>query len=327
MEFRHLEILRQAVACEFNLTRVAEALHVSQPGISRQIRELEEELGVQLFMRAGKKLLGLTQPGKEALASADAIMEEGARMRSIVARFESSPCGVLRIAATSLVLPLLGSRLALLRENCPEVRCSLRLRDALETADELIYDRADIGIGGRGMLGKAEVIARPLPPLRYSIAMPENFLIGHGARSSAPPTLEELAALPLLAYPEDSAERRQMDAAFERAALSPEVALTGDTDFLLACAAAGMGPAVVCGLPGDPPGDGDVNGRHGRLTMFAASHLFADAQAWLAVRRGKLLRDFEARFCRDLLPGIDLAAFQREILARSAREWEPEFVI
>ena len=317
MEFRHLEILRQAVACEFNLTRVAEALHVSQPGISRQLRELEEELGVQLFIRSGKRLLGLTQPGKEALASAGVIMEESARLKSIVARFGAKPCGVLRITATSFVLPLLGSHLAALREQYPGVRCALRQRDALETADALIYDRADIGIGGRGLLGKADVVARPLPPLRYSIVAPKNLL----APSSAPPTLEELAALPLLSYPEGSAERQQVDAAFAQAGLAPNVALTGDTAFLLSCAEAGMGPAIVCG-----PARG-VMEHNRQLAVFDGSHLFEDSRAWLAVRRGKLLRNFEAQFCRGLLPAIDLEAFQRDILSRSAREWETEFVI
>jgi DNA-binding transcriptional LysR family regulator len=249
---------------------------------------------------------------------------------------------VLRIAATAFVLPLLGGHLARSRERYPEVRFSLRLRDALEAADELIYDRADIGIGGRGMLGKAEIIARPLPPLRYSLAAREHFFARSAAASglnparmqgapggtaprleTAPPTLEELAALPLLSYPEGSAERQQVDAAFEQAGLSPEVVLTGDTALLLACAAAGMGIAVVCGLP---EGGAVEHGEYGRdFTVVSGSHLFADARAWLAVRRGKLLRDFEARFCRDLLPGMDIVVFQREILARSARE--PEFVI
>jgi len=97
--------------------------------------------------------------------------------------------------------------------------------------------------------------------------------------------------------------------------------LTGDTALLLACAEAGMGVAVICGPPGE------VMEHTRRLTVFEGSGMFEDSRAWLAVRRGKVLRNFEAQFCRGLLPEIDLESFQREILSRNAREWEPEFAI
>jgi len=315
MEFRHLEIVRQAVACGFNLTRAAEALHVSQPGISRQIRELEEELGVRIFIRAGKKFLGLTQAGKEVAAAADAIMEESARLKSLVARLEARPCGVLRIAAASCALPLMGQRLAELRTEYPEVRFALRQCDAPAAADALIFDRADIGIGGRGMLGKADVVARPLPALPFSIVVPKSLR----AQTAVAPTLEELAAVPLLSYPDDAAERQLVDAAFARAGLAPEMLLTGDATFLIRCAEAGMGAAIVCGSPDRE--------QVPQCVVFDGSGWFESSRLWLAARRGKLLREFEARFCRSLLPDLDMEQFQREILSRNAREWEPEFAI
>jgi LysR family cys regulon transcriptional activator len=224
---------------------------------------------------------------------------------------------VLRIAATAFTLPFLGQSLALLREQYPEVHVALRQRDALETAEALLYDRADIGIGGRGMLGKADIIARPLPSLRFSIAAAQSL----AARLSVPPILEELAAFPLLGYAEGSPERQQVDAAFERSGLRPDVALTGDTAFLLSCAETGMGVAVVCGPLRA------ITQHSPQLAVFDGAELFEDARAWLAVRRGKLLRDFEARLCRSLLPGLDLESFQKDALSRDGKGWEPEFVI
>lgn len=317
MEFRHLEIIRQAASCNFNLTRVAEILHVSQPGISRQIRELEEELGVQLFIRAGKKLLGLTPPGKEVLSSANVIMEENARLKTLVARFEASPRGVLHITATPLTLPLLGCHLALLRTLYPGIHISFRQRDALETAEDLIYDRADIGIGERGMVGKADVVARPLSPLRYSIVALRSLL----PQSEAAPTITDLAKLPLLCYPENSPERHSVDRGFAQVGLTPSVVLTGDTAFLLACAEAGAGVAVVCG----PIRDSTENTT--RLPIFDGSGMFGDIQVWLAVRRGKLLRNVEVQLCRYLDPDLDVELYQKEILTRDAERWEPEFTI
>ncbi|MDR1777614.1 MAG: LysR family transcriptional regulator [Desulfovibrio sp.] len=317
MEFRHLEIVRQAVACDCNLTRVAEVLHVSQSSISRQIRELEEELGARLFIRVGKKLLGLTQPGREVLASANIILEESTRLKSVASRFEASPRGKLRITATMFALPFLSVPLARLREQYPEVRFALRQREADDVAGDLIHDRADIGFGGREILGKANVVARPCPSLRYVLAWSKN-LFPH---IPTPPTLADMTALPMLSYPEGFLERRQVDAAFEQAGLPTKVILTGDTSFLLSCAELGMGIAVVCG-----PGKDEIE-RRWRLTAFEGTSLFEDARIWLAVRRGKLLRDFEAAFCRNILPDFDLKSFQRETLARDVEKWEPEFSI
>ncbi|MDR1125716.1 MAG: LysR family transcriptional regulator [Deltaproteobacteria bacterium] len=317
MEFRHLEIIRQAVACGFNLTRVAAALYVSQPGVSRQIRELEEELGVQVFVRVGKKILGLTLPGEEVLASANVIMEESSRLKSLVVRFEANPRGVLRIAATSPALPLLSNALAGLRASYPEVRSVVRQCGADEVAEALVHNRADIGIGGRGMLGKAGVIARACPKLRFVIAGLREFF----ATAPAPPDLERLAALPLLCYPENYVEQQQVEAAFRRAGLQPAPVLTGDADFLLSCAQAGLGVAIVCASCQG------IAEKAKELTAYDAGSLFEDVSMWLALRRGKLPRDFEACVCRALIPGLDMEAFQKDILAREVGKWEREFAV
>ena len=244
-------------------------------------------------------------------------MEENARLKSTVARLEASPRGVLRVTATSLTLLLLGESVAALQSQYPEVRVSLRQRDALGAAEDLVYDRADIGIGGSGMIGKADVVTRPLSPLKYSVIVPRTLLSWSGDS----PTIQDLATVPLLAYPENYPERRLMDKAFSRAGLTPDIAVTGDTAFLLACAAAGIGVAVICGA------SYSFIENNMRISICDGSSLFDDAQTWLGVRRGKLLRNFEAWFCRYLGPELDVESFQKDILTRDPGRWESEFSI
>ena len=317
MEFRHLNIIRQAVACGFNLTRVAEALHVSQPGISRQIRELEEELGVQIFVRSGKKILGLTPPGKEVLDAANAIMEENSRLKSIVSRFEANPHGVLRIASTAFAIPLLSAALAELRAAYPETRLTIRQYEAAGVAQALIHDQADIGIGGEGILGKVDIISRPCLKSRFVLAGLPRFF----HHSPSTPSLKSLSTIALLSYPEGSSVRRPVDTAFRNAGIRPMIVLTGDTILLLSCAEAGMGVAVVCG-----PSKSVVE-KHWGVVAHDASALFEDIPLWLAVRRGKLLREFEAHFCGALAPDLDFQSFQQDVLSRDTERWEPEFII
>lgn len=317
MEFRHLEIIRQAAACGFNITRVAESLYVSQPGISRQIRELEDELGVRIFIRSGKKILGLTPPGKEVLASADRIMEEHSRLKSLVARYEANPRGALRIAVTPFALPLLPGVIRSLRFSYPEVRVSVIQLDATEVAEALLHDRADIGMGGRGMLGKKEIISRSCPQLPFVIVGHERFF----PAGSAMPSLEDLVNLPLLGYPDNSAEQQIIERAFRQAGLTATTILNGDTGFLLECAKSALGVAILCGQ------EATALEKTAGILAYEAGKLFAGAPLWLAVRRGKLVRDFEVCFFRELISDLDIPTFQKEILSRDMGNWEPEFAI
>jgi Transcriptional regulator len=317
MEFRHLEIIRQAVACGFNLTRVAESLYVSQPGISRQIRELEDELGVRVFIRSGKKILGLTQPGKEVLATADRIMEEHSHLKSLVARYEADPRGALRLAVTPFALPLLPKAIASIRFLYPEIRIMVFQLGSAEVAEALIHDRADIGLGGRGMLGKKGIISRSCTPLQFVLVGHEQFF----PKGSVVPSLEELGSVPLLGYPDNSAEQQIIERAFRQAGLTPTTVLTGDTDFLLACAKSALGVAIICGQ------NVATIGKTANIIALEAEDLFDSAPLWLAVRRGKLARDVEACLFRELIPDLDMPSFQKEIFSRDVENWEPEFTI
>jgi DNA-binding transcriptional LysR family regulator len=223
----------------------------------------------------------------------------------------------LRIAVTSFASSLLPDVLARLREQYPEVLVEIRLQQAAVVAESLVHDRADIGLGGAGMLGRGDVIVRPCALLRYAVAVARS-LVPAGAGSLC---LEDLASLPILTYPEGSGERQNVSAAFSRVGLRPKIVVAGETDVLLACAEAGMGAAIVCGHRQEA-----VAGNR-QLADFDGSRFFDDVPLWIGIRRGKLLRDFESRCIQILLPDLDLAAFQQEVLTRDVGKWEPEFSI
>jgi LysR family cys regulon transcriptional activator len=315
MELQKLRILRHAAACGFNLTKAAEALHTSQPGVSRQIRELEEELGVALFIRSGKRLLGMTEPGREILEIADRVLAEVNNIRNVPSRFRQRESGILRAAVDIRCHVRLPEVLTRFHTSYPQVRAVVRGMNSGEAGAALLNDEADIGVAGDRLRDVRDLAVFPCFSMTFTAAIP---LALPPAKAKCP-TLESLAEHPLLTCCEGSEARRCVDNVFSASGIKPNIVLTADEPAcLIHCAARGIGIAVFCG---------DAPVREKGVRIRDMSDIFGNASFFVALRRGKILRDFEIQFARYLLPNMDEETLRRAVMSRDIPSYVPGYAI
>ncbi|MES2934058.1 MAG: CysB family HTH-type transcriptional regulator [Pseudomonadota bacterium] len=295
MNFQQLRSIREAARCGYNLTEVANVLFTSQPGVSRQIRELEDELGVEIFERNGKRLTGLTNPGKGILKIVDRLLIEAENLTQASKEYAGQTNGTLTIATTHTqaryVLPQVVQSF---RQAFPEVRIALQQSSPEHIADWVLSGKTDIGIATEGLSAFPDLVSFPCYRWAHLIVAPE----GHPLLQKLPVSLADLAAYPLITYDVGFTGRGHIDAAFAKEGLTPDIALTAmDSDVIKQYVSLGMGVGLVASMAFD-------HGRDKGLRAIEASHLFASNVTRLAVRRGAYLRayayDFILRFAPEL---------------------------
>jgi LysR family cys regulon transcriptional activator len=317
VDLQKLKIVQQAADCGFNLTRAAQALHISQPSISRQIRELEEELGMDLFIRVGKRLIGMTPPGRELLEISGRMLAEARNIQSLPARFGKSDTGMLRLAVNAAGSARIPRILAGFHSRYPEVRVVVRQQESSAIVSALLHDEADIGLTGGQLRGVRELVGFPCARLKYRLLIPA----GHSLAREARPGLDALADGPLLTYRAGTEERLQVDNAFSSAGITPRIVITGDEACLAGCARLGLGIAIVCGE--EEAGLKSARDIHVR----DASRLFGEMPFWAGLRQGKLLSEFERQCLQLLLPDLEPDVLQQAVLARDPAPFIPSFSI
>ena len=287
MNFQQLRSVREAVRRGFNLTEVAQALHTSQPGVSRQIRELEDELGVEIFVRVGKRLTGLTQPGAAVLPWVERLLQDAESLQRASEEFTQGQSGVLSVAAThSQARYALPTAVRDFRATHPHVQLQLHQGSPEQITQMLLTGVADIGIASHVLADRPELVALPCYRWTHSIVVPE----GH-ALLDGPVTLQRLAEFPVITYEVGLTGRGSIDEAFRRANLRPEIVLTAmDADVIKTYVELGLGVGIVASIAMDD----DASSR--RLHAIDARNLFSINTTSVAVRRGGLLRGFAYEF-------------------------------
>ncbi|MGZ5818777.1 MAG: LysR substrate-binding domain-containing protein, partial [Burkholderiaceae bacterium] len=219
MNFQQLRSIREATRCNFNLTEVANTLFTSQPGVSRQIRELEEELGVDIFERNGKRLTGLTDPGKEILHIIDRLLLEAENLQQASQEYSGKKSGTLTVATTHTqaryVLPKV---VRAFRAAFPDVRIALQQSSPEHIAEWVLSGKADIGIATEGLSQFEDLISFPCYTWNHVIVVPE----GHPLLAHTPVSLKELAAYPLITYDVGFTGRSHIDDAFKKADITTD---------------------------------------------------------------------------------------------------------
>ena len=296
MNLHQFRFVQEAVRRNLNLTETAKALFTSQPGVSKAIIELEEELGVDIFARHGKRLKHVAEPGKHILASIEIIQREVANLKRIGEQFSTQDSGRLSIAATHTqaryVLPL---RVAQLRQRYPRVQVSLHQGTPEQVARMLQEESAEIGIATESLADYPDLVTLPCYDWQHMLVVPE----GHPLAQEERITLELLAAQPLITYHPSFTGRTRIDQAFAQRRLAPEVVLEAiDSDVISTYVTHGLGVGIVAEMvmTHDPkPG----------LVYRPLGHLLGSNVTRVAFKRGVYLRNYVyefAEYLSDRLP-------------------------
>jgi len=296
VNLQQLRYLCAIVDHGLNVSDAAEALYTSQPGISKQIRLLEEELGTRVFVRQGKRFTGLTPAGDAVVATARRALREVENMRRVGAEYQHDNVGTLSIATTHTqaryVLPRVVKEFA---AEYPKVRLLLHQGNPVQVAEHTARGEVDVGIATESLAAYPELVTLPCYQWNRCVLVPR----GHPLAEVRPLSLPAIALYPVITYDFAFTGRSQINAAFEAAGLSPNVVLTAlDADVIKTYVELGMGIGIVARMAYDPV-------RDSTLTQLDASHLFAASTTRLAVRRGVFLRGYVYDFIRRFAPALD----------------------
>jgi len=296
MNFQQLKSVRETVRRNFNLTEVAKTLHTSQPGVSRQIRELEEELGFELFERAGKRLVGLTDPGSEVFPIVEKVLREVENLRRAGSEYTGSDVGRLVIATThSQARYALPRTVMEFKRRFPGVQLTLQQTFPEHIAELLLAGRADIGIATEALDRYPDLAALPGYDWGHVAIVPRDHPL---AAHAGPVTLAELAEYPLVTYDTAFTGRSHIDEAFALQSLSPQIILTAmDADVIKTYVELGLGVGIVASTAVDAE-------RDRLLVALDTSHLFVRNMTKVALRRGVYLRGYTYAFLELFAPHL-----------------------
>ena len=288
MNLHQFRFVQEAVRRNLNLTETARVQHTSQPGVSKAIIELEEELGVEIFARHGKRLKRVTEPGQHVLQSIELIMREVGNLKRIGEQYSAQDSGTLSIATThTQARYVLPQPVARLREAFPKVNVSLHQGSPDQVARMLIDEVAEIGIATESLAQYDELVTLPCYKWQHMLVMPAD----HPLARQKNITLEELACQPLITYHPSFTGRTKIDEAFAAKRLHPRIALEAiDSDVIKTYVRLGLGVGIVAEMALRD------DGTNSDLVTLPAGQLFGMNVARVAFKRSAYLRNFVYKF-------------------------------
>ncbi|MEO8171164.1 MAG: CysB family HTH-type transcriptional regulator [Oxalobacteraceae bacterium] len=302
MNLHQLRFVREAVRQNFNLTEAAKALFTSQPGVSKAIIELEEELGVDIFTRHGKRIRGLTEPGHEVLKAVELIMLEIESLKRIGKEYAAQDSGSFTIATThSQARYMLPKVVQAFTQKYPKVRLSLLQGNPHQITDMVLRDQADVVIATEAIASIDGLISFPCHQWEHVVVVPAE----HPLLKSKQITLEEIATYPLITYDSAFSGRNKIDHAFALRGLKPDVLLEAiDADVIKTYVELGMGVGIIAGMAYDAERDKN-------LQAIPVGHLFGMNVSRVAVKKGAYLRSYVFTFIELLTPTLNRKLVER----------------
>ena len=307
MNLHQFRFVQEAVRRNLNLTEAAKALHTSQPGVSKAIIELEEELGIEIFARHGKRIKRVTEPGQQVLKSVEIIMREISNLKRIGDEYSAQDSGTLSIATThTQARYVLPDPVARLRQAYPKVNISLHQGAPDQVAQMLINEVAEVGIATESLASYSELVTLPCYEWQHMLVLPADHALCQKDRI----TLEDLALEPLVTYHPAFTGRTKIDQAFATRNLKPRIALEAiDSDVITTYVRLGMGVGIVAEMAVRDLG---ADSNKAALVVRPAGQLFGQNVTRIALKRGAYLRNFVYKFAELLSDRLD-----RELVARA----------
>jgi Transcriptional regulator len=287
MNFQQLRIIRETVRQNFNLTEVANVLHTSQSGVSKHIKDLEDELGVELYVRRGKRLLGLTDPGREMLKIVERMLLDAGNIKNLADQYSQQDTGQLTVAAThTQARYILPKVVTAFKKQYPKVHLRLHQGSPKEIVQMLMQGDADIGLATESLGEIEDLAAFPLYSWRHAVVVPKD----HPLSTREEVTLEAIAEFPIITYHEGFTGRARVEKVFHDAGLTPDIVMSAlDADVIKSYVELDLGVGIIASVAFSP--ERDV-----ALKMLDSTHLFLENETKLAVRKGHLLRRYAYRF-------------------------------
>ena len=295
MNLQQLKYLNEIVRRDLNISDAAAALYTSQPGISKQVKLLEEELGIDIFVRNGKRIVDLTEPGRAVLDIARRVLRETDNLKQVGQEFSRQDRGSLTIATTHTqaryALPQVIKAFTL---SYPEVKLGLHQGSPTQIAEMVLSGEADIGIATESIALYDELVTLPCYEWHHCVVVPPK----HPLLMEKRLTLKTLAQYPLITYDFAFTGRNKINQAFSEAGIEPNIALTAiDADVIKTYVELGLGVGIVAQMAFIPERD-----RH--LRMLDAGHLFQPSTTRIAIRQNQYLRGFAYHFIKLFAPQL-----------------------
>ena len=313
MKLQQLRCLTEVARRGLNVSEAAEALHTSQPGVSKQIRALEDELGVQVFVRHGKRLVAITEPGKAVVAIAERMLAEAQNLRRAGEEFANDQLGTLTIAAThTQARYALPKAVAAFKRRYPKVELRIQQGNPTQICDQVVSGEADLCVATEMISQYPELVSLPVYQWNRCVVVPPK----HPLLKESPLTLEKLAEHPIVTYDFAFANRSLVQKAFEARGLKPHVVLSAqDSDVIKTYVELGLGVGILAKMAFDPKRDPG-------LRAIDASHLFESSTTRLGIKRGAYLRRYTYEFIELFAPQLSRAVIERSLAGEEGSRYE-----
>ena len=312
MKLQQLRYLTEIARRNLNVSEAAEALHTSQPGVSKQIRALEDELGVQVFVRHGKRLVSVTEPGKAVIAIAERILAEASNLKRAGEEFANDKLGTLTIAAThTQARYALPKAVAAFKRRYPQVELRIQQGNPTQICDQVAAGEADLCVATEMIDRYPELISLPVYQWNRCVVVPSKHALLKGTL-----TLERLAEFPIVTYDYAFANRSLVQKAFEVRGLAPHIVLSAqDSDVIKTYVELGLGVGILAKMAFDPQ-------RDRALRAIDASHLFESSTTRLGIKRRAYLRRYAYDFIETFAPQLPRSIVERVVQGEEGSRYE-----
>ena len=312
MKLQQLRYLTEIARRGLNVSEAAEALHTSQPGVSKQIRALEEELGIDVFVRHGKRLVSVTEPGKAVIAIAERILAEASNLKRAGEEFANDKLGTLTIAAThTQARYALPKAVAAFKRRYPQVELHIHQGNPTQICDQVVAGEADLCVATEMIDRYAELVSLPVYQWNRSVVVPPKHPL-----LKRKLTLEALAEYPIVTYDYAFANRSLVQKAFEARGLVPQIVLSAqDSDVIKTYVELGLGVGILAKMAFDPQRDRS-------LRAIDASHLFESSTTRLGIKRGAYLRRYAYDFIEAFAPQLPRTLVERVVQGEEGSRYE-----